>query len=187
MTPSRGPHKLWGFLLVLNAVFVVVFGGAVAAKVYQYWSSQTPAAPPAVTRPPRPVKPQAESPKPLPPPAAAQAPETARTILPESAPPPKPSLLNDAAAKTSAPAAGGKALPVSFKLRSPNARSVQLVGAFIVHGGRRDMVKHKDGTWTTKLYLNPGQYRYLFVVNGKKTLDPENPASERGVSLMTVP
>ena len=30
----RGSHRLWAFLLILDSVFVIVFGGAVAAKVY---------------------------------------------------------------------------------------------------------------------------------------------------------
>ena len=29
----HGSHRLWAFLLVLDAVFVIVLGGAVAAKV----------------------------------------------------------------------------------------------------------------------------------------------------------
>ncbi len=70
-----------------------------------------------------------------------------------------------------------------FKLRSANADAVQLVGAFIVHGGRKEMAKTGDGTWSVKLYLNPGQYRYFFSVDKKKTLDPENPNSDRGASF----
>ncbi|MEQ1918516.1 MAG: hypothetical protein ABL955_04905, partial [Elusimicrobiota bacterium] len=35
----RGSHKLWAFLLVLDSVFVIVFAGAVAAKVYQHWKA----------------------------------------------------------------------------------------------------------------------------------------------------
>ena len=35
----RGSHRLWAFLLILDSVFVIVFGGAVAAKVYQHWKA----------------------------------------------------------------------------------------------------------------------------------------------------
>ena len=35
--------------------------------------------------------------------------------------------------------------------------------------------------WTT------GNYRYFFSVDKKKTLDPENPNSDRGASLLTIP
>ena len=217
--PQAGSHGLWLFLLVLDSVFVAVFGGAVALKVYQYWKAPAIVVAPGVRRHP-PVKPaeapkapeQAAAPKPAPAPApeppkpaAKPEPKIARHAS-ESPRPPKPSLINEppkprttpnlaaagAAAPASAPApqagaAPAKALPVVFKLRSANAGSVQLVGAFIVHGGRKDMTKAGDGTWTVKLYLNPGQYRYFFSVDKKKTLDPENPNSDRGASLLTVP
>jgi hypothetical protein len=215
--PQAGSHGLWLFLLVLDAIFVCIFGGAVAFKVYQFW--KTPAlvvAPPVHHRPVPKAPDAAKSPEPAPAPAPkpAAAPEPPKPAAkPEpriaakhadSPRPPKPSLINEppkprstpapattgsapAAAASAALAAPGKALPVVFKLRSVNADAVQLVGAFIVHGGRKDMTKASDGTWSVKLYLNPGQYRYFFSVDKKKTLDPENPNSDRGASLLTVP
>jgi len=209
-----GSHGLWLFLLVLDSVFVAVFGGAVALKVYQYWKAPGAAVAPAVRRhpaakPPEPPKPaeQAAAPKPVPPPPAPAPeppkPEPKIARAPNGPRPPKPSLINEppkprttpglasgaapAAAPAPAAAAPGKALPVVFKLSAPRAGAVQLVGAFIVHGGRKDMIKGSDGTWTLKLYLNAGQYRYFFAVDKKKTLDPENPNSDRGASLLTVP
>ncbi len=212
----RGSHRLWAFLLVLDSVFVIVFGGAVAAKVYQYW--KTPAlvvAPPR--RHPAPVKPADAAPKAPEPAPPAAPPVAAAPVKPAEPPkaepkpaarradsprPPKPSMLTDgpkphaapspaavgAPAAPSAPAAvPGKALPVVFKIHAPNAGAVQLVGAFIVHGGRKEMTKDGDGVWSVKLYLNPGQYRYFFSVDKKKTLDPENPRSDRGASLLPVP
>jgi hypothetical protein len=152
---------------------------AVAAK---------PAPVPAPAKPVEPVKPKEE-------------PKTA-SRRGESPRPPKPSLLNEAPKPRSTPspattgaapaapapaAAPGKALPVVFKLRAPSAGNVQLVGAFIVHGGRKEMTKNAEGVWTVKLYLNAGQYRYFFSVDKKKLLDPENPRSDRGASLLTVP
>ncbi|HEX4047871.1 MAG TPA: hypothetical protein VH309_08560, partial [Elusimicrobiota bacterium] len=46
--PQAGSHGLWLFLLVLDSIFVIVFGGAVAAKVYQYWRAPAPVAVPMV-------------------------------------------------------------------------------------------------------------------------------------------
>jgi hypothetical protein len=211
----RGSHRLWAFLLVLDSIFVMVFGGVVASKVYHYWRE-----PALATLPPphhHPMKPAetAASPAPTPvkavePPKPAEAvkpaakPEPAKTAARSDAPrPPKPSLLNDppkprstptpaaATAAAAAPSAAAdgktKAAPVVFKLKSPNAKNVQLVGAFIVRGGRKDMTQDDDGLWSVKLYLNPGQYRYFFAVDKKKTLDPENPQSDRGASLLTIP
>ncbi|MDE2490611.1 MAG: hypothetical protein KGM24_07165 [Elusimicrobia bacterium] len=197
----RGASGLWLFLLVLDVLFVAVFGGVVAAKIMQYWKQPAPAAArrpvthrapapkpapaPAETAAPEPPKPAAEAPKPAKseqrkPAAHAEA---KRTPLPSLTEAPAP----HAAPKPSAAPGAAHARPAVFRLRAPHARSVQLVGAFIVHGGRMPMKKGKHGEWSLKLYLNPGQYRYLFLEDGRKILDPENPRSERGASLLNVP
>ena len=72
-------------------------------------------------------------------------------------------------------------------MHAPKAKNVELVGAFIVRGGRKDMSRQDDGTWTVTLYLNPGSYRYFFSVDKNKQLDPENPRSEKGASLLSLP
>ena len=211
--PQPGSHGLWLFLLVLDSVFVAVFGGAVALKVYQYWKAPNAVVSPAARRhpvaAPKPAE-QAAVPKPPAPPPApapepskpAAKPEPKIARAPAAPRPPKPSLINEppkprstpglassGASASPSPAAGApaKALPIVFKLRASGAGAVQLVGACIVHGGRKDMTRASDGTWTVKLYLNPGQYRYFFSVDKKKTLDPENPNSDRGASLLTLP
>lgn len=76
---------------------------------------------------------------------------------------------------------------MTFRLKAPGAKSVELVGAFIVRGGKKRMVEHSDELWTLTLYLTPNTYRYHFLVNGKKKLDPENPNGARGASILTVP
>ncbi len=218
----HGSHRLWAFLLLLDSIFVMVFGGVVASKIYRYWRAPAPSAVPpprrhplktaealktteaaasTTTAPAKPVEPPkaAEAPKPAPRPEPAKA-AAARADAPR---PPKPSLLNEPPKPHAAPALAGasaaalppapqategkaKAAPVVFKLRATNAKSVQLVGAFIVHGGRKEMARDADGMWSVKLYLNRGQYRYFFAVDKKKTLDPENPQSDRGASLLSV-
>jgi cytoskeletal protein RodZ len=200
----RGSHKLWAFLLVLDSVFVIVFAGAVAAKIYQHWKAPAVAVKPAPRK--RPVKTAevpAASTAPAPAPEAAKAPEPVEAKPPPDAPrPPKPSMTAevpkhretpkpaDAGGKAAAaaPAEGKvKAVKTEFKVRAPKAKSVELVGAFIVRGGRKDMARQEDGSWTVTLYLNPGTYRYFFAVDKKKQLDPENPLSDKGASLLTVP
>lgn len=217
----RGSHKLWAFLLVLDSVFVIVFAGALAAKVYQHWNTPVLAPVPAPRK--RPVK-TAEAPAastaPAPAPEPAKAPEppkpapaAAAKPAPDAPRPPKPSMLAEApkhretpkpadaggkspaakpaAAAPASPIAAGevkvKALRTEFKLHAPKAKNVELVGAFIVRGGRKDMSREGDGTWTVTLYLNPGAYRYFFSVDKKKQLDPENPHSDKGASLLTIP
>jgi len=202
---SRG-QRLWAVLLVLDAFFVIVFGGALAAKIYSHL--QAPVVPVAPQRRPRP----AHAPEPAKPPEAAKPPAPA-PAKPAQAPakadqmkPPKPSLLNEAprheaakprggakteAAPAPAPAASAdgkpKAVSVEFKLTVPGAKRVELAGPFIVRGGGRMPMKDRgDGLWTLTLYLTPNTYRYHFLVDGKKTLDPQNPKTDRGASVVSV-
>lgn len=223
--PPRGSHKLWAFLLVLDSAFVIIFAGAVAAKVYQHWK-----APAVVVAPSRRARPPKTADAPAASTAPAPAPEAVKPLEPPkpatddraigrgsvasevrqeaTAPrPPKPSMLSEAprhrgtpglapssgataptaAAAPAVPGAPVKAIRTEFKLLAPKARSVELVGAFIVRGGRKDMARQDDGTWTVSLYLNPGTYRYFFSVDKKKQLDPANPLSDKGASLLTLP
>ena len=77
--PQAGSHGLWLSLLVLDSIFVIVFGGAVAAKVYQYWKTPAVAIAPAVRRRPVPkataeVKVAEPTPAQPPKPSAPEAP-----------------------------------------------------------------------------------------------------------------
>ena len=231
---SRTRPKLWGALLVVDSILLIVFGGAVAAKLYQHLYSPVNMAPAARHRPGKPPLPTGASPS-TPTSATPQPTPAAKAAEPPPAAPPstsaagpkaaKPTLLAEpmkgrgtpkpqAAGKTAAtqpPAPSGRSgerqtsrenaapaasipaekrhsVPVEFKLKSPHAHSVQLAGAFIVRGGRREMVQQDTGVWTLTLYLLPGaEYRYWFLVNGKKTLDPENGQVQRGASVLVLP
>ncbi len=67
---------------------------------------------------------------------------------------------------------------VVFRLNSrevPKARSVALVGSF----NRWDSAVHQltlgpDGWWTICLTLSPGEYPYLFIVDGVPWNDPHD-------------
>lgn len=220
-------QKLWAFLLVVDSVFVIVFGGALAAKLYQHLIKAPPPRPPAATparRGGKPAAPAKTAPGKAAPggqPAAETAPAAPaasdKAALPAPAPAPAPSETKPAARASLAaqpqkhgkaphqasaakaeeppaparpePGAKRRSVPVEFKIRPVHdARSVRLVGAFIVRGGRREMVRQEDGSFSLTIYLLPAtSYRYWFVVDGKKTLDPENPSKERGASLLTLP
>jgi 1,4-alpha-glucan branching enzyme len=129
------------------------------------------------TKPPLAAKPAAApAPKPKPAevsslPAAALIPATTQAAL---------------AAAPAGPDAKAKPLPVVFRLKAPQARSV-LLALDSLAGKRKAMVRSVDGTWSFSLPLAPGSYRYQFIVDGKRTLDPENTAVERGASLLKVP
>ena len=68
---------------------------------------------------------------------------------------------------------------VIFQLSAPNAREVYITGDFNnwkVDENTRMSVK--DGNWMKKLDLGFGRYRYRFVIDGKWSEDPDNPAKE---------
>ena len=94
----------------------------------------------------------------------------------------------EAAKKREQPLERRHSVQVEFKLKAARGRSVQLAGAFLVSGGRRKMVRQDEGMWTLSLNLLPGvSYRYWFIVDGKKILDPANFTVERGASVLVLP
>jgi len=256
--PSHARHKkLWSTLLILDALFVILFGGTLAVKLSQHRPVPPPLqaphsipAPAPVRKIPQPTK--IAEPLVAPPPAAGQPLKSrwrTRAAKPAAAQPPAPrpeaarpqesaaqvtarnrrlviewkKAQETAEGKTSEPARDPKtrnrrlviewqkpqpaapenasqpvaaaqpglprhSVPVEFKLEAPQAQNVQLAGAFIVRGGRRQMVQQGNGVWTLTLRLLPGiDYRYWFVVDGKKTLDPKSPKIVRRASVLSVP
>ena len=66
----------------------------------------------------------------------------------------------------------GKAVP--FKLMAPQATTVAIVGDFN-NWKPTPLVKNDAGAWETRVRLAPGQYNYVFVVDGKLVSDPAAP------------
>lgn len=77
---------------------------------------------------------------------------------------------------------------VTFRLRSPAARTVQIAGDWEGNNwGRGDAEagevlvglmerKESGGIWEIRLDLEPGRYRYRFIIDEMKyILDPDNP------------
>jgi chromosome partitioning protein len=68
---------------------------------------------------------------------------------------------------------------VLFKLNAPEAKEVYITGDF--NNWKVDentRMSAKNGNWMKKLNLSFGSYRYRFVIDGKWTEDPVNPAKE---------
>jgi len=66
---------------------------------------------------------------------------------------------------------------VVFRLLAPHAESVELRGSDLTAGGRSypTMVKAENGIWEATMGpLEPGAYRYNFMVAGAQVLDPRN-------------
>jgi len=66
----------------------------------------------------------------------------------------------------------GKAVP--FTLTAPQASKVAVVGDFN-DWKPTPLVKNGTGSWETRLRLAPGQYNYVFMVDGKLVPDPAAP------------
>jgi 1,4-alpha-glucan branching enzyme len=67
-----------------------------------------------------------------------------------------------------------------FSLVAPQAKNVYVAGDF--NNWQLDeacRLKQHNGTWTTKIPLKLGRYRYRFVVDGKWQEDPQNKQTEK--------
>jgi len=66
----------------------------------------------------------------------------------------------------------------SFDPKSKKYKSVQIKGQMNDWNPSKTILELKDGKYVTSMWLNPGNYQYLYVLDGKETLDPENPISQ---------
>ena len=66
----------------------------------------------------------------------------------------------------------------TFNPKSKNYKTVQIKGQMNDWNASKTTLELKDGLYQTSMWLNPGKYQYLLVVDGKEMLDPENPNSE---------
>jgi chromosome partitioning protein len=72
-----------------------------------------------------------------------------------------------------------KLTEINFSVFAPDAKEVFLVGEF--NNWRADddsRMTAENGTWQKKLGLNPGKYRYRFVIDGSWVEDSANPLKE---------
>ncbi|HVA65755.1 MAG TPA: hypothetical protein VNK24_02370 [Elusimicrobiota bacterium] len=77
----------------------------------------------------------------------------------------------------------GRRLPqikfATFRLRAPKAKSVSVIGEFNAWKAGTFVLNRKSrGWWQASLALPAGRYHYLFLVDGKPMLDPNNRKSE---------
>lgn len=76
---------------------------------------------------------------------------------------------------------------VTFRFLAPKAIQVQITGDFLTTGGVADLKEGKDGLWeyTTPAPLAPELYSYAFIVDGLKSVDPNNVFLNRDVASLT--
>jgi len=82
--------------------------------------------------------------------------------------------------------------PINFVCVAPGAHKVMLIGDFNDWDPQAQPLKRRvDGSWTTQIPLSHGHHHYLFLVDGKPTLDPRAQGIARNennekVSLLAV-
>jgi hypothetical protein len=203
---NHSGQKLWGLLLVVDSFFVVIFGGAFAAKIYESWQAPSheflsPAPKAMVNRDNHPHPAVLVSPstvKPLAPTTiSAKTPNQTTPKLnetklatPKTATSRKKQISSRAKHKYQEPQilpsrGPDKARGVTFHYYEKKARRVILVSSFL-RGGKKALKKSRHGPWQITVYLMPGKYRYLFMVDGKKILDPRNPRHKGRFSFFSL-
>jgi chromosome partitioning protein len=68
---------------------------------------------------------------------------------------------------------------VVFSIAAPQAKEVYVAGNF--NNWKQDdssRMQEKNGTWFKRINLHSGLYHYRFIIDGKWTEDPSNPARE---------
>jgi len=64
---------------------------------------------------------------------------------------------------------------IAFKYRSSKPKTVFLVGDFNKWNKKvNPMKKGQNFVWETVLILSPGEYKYAYIVDGKRVNDPNN-------------
>lgn len=72
-----------------------------------------------------------------------------------------------------------KLAAVVFSVFAPEAKEVLVTGDFNDWDlSERNRMEPHNGTWSRKINLKAGQYRYRFVIDGKWAEDPNNPNKE---------
>lgn len=73
-------------------------------------------------------------------------------------------------------AGAARAEPTTFALVAPDAKQVFVAGEMTNwDDGKKPMERGADGTWRATLDLEPGEWLYKFVVDGKWLQDPATP------------
>lgn len=65
-----------------------------------------------------------------------------------------------------------QSIETTFVLYKPEAKFVQIAGDFTCW--EPVMLTKKDGFWELKVYLKPGEYKYIYLINGEPYLDPKH-------------
>jgi len=71
--------------------------------------------------------------------------------------------------------------PVTFRVQTPAARDVQVMGSFSAWRVPYPMRRAADGSWSVVLELQAGRYEYFYLVDGRPTVNPSAPSVADGL------
>jgi 1,4-alpha-glucan branching enzyme len=72
--------------------------------------------------------------------------------------------------------------PINFFYSAPDAETVYLIGDFNEWNPKsHPMQRRERGWWSLQVPLSPGHHQYLFVVDGRPTLDPHAAGTTRNI------
>lgn len=189
--PSAGNKDLWLFLIVIDIVFLCVFGFFLYKNLSARFFNASPADLKAATNAEETVEPaeetvvtETEIVETSPAvnesvPAAEPAEEVPSTVFP--VPPqakPEESKPQIPAAKSAEDKKESVLVKVNPKSKYRRVtfryygegKKVAVVSGFTM--AKPQALKKKNGYWETTLSIAPGSYKYLYVVDGVNTLDP---------------
>lgn len=112
----------------------------------------------------------------------AQDEAEAKPAKPAEAPAEKPAVKAEPKKQSVFVSGSGKTRKVTFKYYG-NAKKVSIISGFTMR--KPVALKKVGGVWSTTLVIYPGEYRYMFVVDGKETPDP-NALQDDGRSVVVI-
>ena len=115
-------------------------------------------------------------------PKPAQDEAEAKPAKPAEAPAEKPAVKAEPKKQSVFVSGTGKTRKVTFKYYG-NAKKVSIVSGFTMR--KPVALKKVGGVWSTTLVIYPGEYRYMFIVDGKETPDP-NALQDDGRSVVVI-
>lgn len=113
---------------------------------------------------------------------SAEQPSESKAAKPAEAPAEKPAVKAEPKRQSVFVSGTGKTRKVTFKYYG-NAKSVSIISGFTMR--KPVALKKSGGVWSTTLVIYPGEYRYMFMVDGKETPDP-NAEQDDGRSVVVI-
>ncbi|GHT39491.1 hypothetical protein FACS189437_02980 [Bacteroidia bacterium] len=198
---SKKSKDFWLFLIFIDIIALVFFCFLIYWYLSEKFNASAPgrenvpvietaagntSAPPqmqpqVITSAPEIAAPTAVPVEPVPPPVQPAPPApVAQPVTPPSAPPQKAAQKRQSVFIEPTKSYTRK---VTFKYFGP-AKSVSIVSGFTMT--KPQPLKKVNGAWEGSFIIYPGEYKYLFVVDGVQTLDP-NTEEKDGRSFIVIP